>query len=233
MKKWNTIIIVNSNGEIKKFKIYQKFFLFLIFSFIFIVALTFFLFSIEITHFIKFADLIKENLYLKYQLKEYSKIRGEIEDFRKIKNKLYIALGMDKVPIKDTNLITSDSIRLVEQIDTPAGMPTSGIITNKHSDEHIGIDIASEKNNVIYSTAVGKIIKVDSNQQFGLFIWILHNKNYKTFYAHLSKALVKEGDSVRRGQIIGFAGSSGYSTGPHLHYEVWKDGQALNPLDFK
>ena len=84
----------------------------------------------------------------------------------------------------------------------------------------------------MFSTGRGVVMSVDSSARFGLHVWIRHAKGYRTLYAHLSRAIVSPGDSVRRGQVIGYSGSSGESTGPHIHYEVWKGDSALNPLDF-
>jgi murein DD-endopeptidase MepM/ murein hydrolase activator NlpD len=228
MKKFYEIIILSSRGNLKRYKISQFSLnllkLFLLFVIIILIAnFTVFLLNLNTLR------ILKENLELKSKLAEFKKIENEINEFRKVKKSLYLALGIDKMP-KDSILYQTNNPDLVEQIDTPVGLPVSGIITREHSNEHPGIDIALNKNSFVYSTAIGKVEKVDSNEQFGLHILISHNKNYKTLYAHLSKVMVNVGDSVKRGQVIGFSGSSGHSTGPHLHYEVWKENKPINPL---
>ena len=73
---------------------------------------------------------------------------------------------------------------------------------------------------------------VSVGSDLGKLITINHGYNYKTRYGHLSKIEVKRGQKVQRGDLIGLMGSTGYSTGPHLHYEVIKNGKQVNPLEF-
>jgi len=228
MRKFYEIIILSDRGTIKKFKITRlslnlmKFLLILV---VLVLIINFVVFLLNLNT----LKILKENMELKSKLAELKKVENEINEFRKVKKSLYLALGIDKIP-KDSILYQSNNPDLIEQIDTPIGLPASGIITQEHTNEHIGVDIALNKNSFVYSTAIGKVEKIDTNEQFGIHIWILHNKNYKTLYAHLSKVMVNIGDSVKRGQVIGFSGSSGHSTGPHLHYEVWKENKPIDPL---
>ncbi len=232
MKKFFQIIIITDKGKVRRIiisrlrwnliKLTGLIFLMLILITISILILS--------TNTVK---LIKENYELKKKLAEYKKIEDEIMEFRRVKNELYLVLGIDKMP-KDSILYQQiNAPDLLEQVDTPFGLPVNGIITREHSKDHIGIDIALSKNSFVYATAIGKVEKIDSNNQFGIHIWLKHNKGYRTLYAHLSKVMVSKGDSVKRGQVIGLSGSSGHSTGPHLHYEVWKDNEPINPLLFR
>ncbi|MCS7245553.1 MAG: peptidoglycan DD-metalloendopeptidase family protein [candidate division WOR-3 bacterium] len=229
MKKFIEVIILDNRGNLKRYTI-SKFKLNVIKALIFIVVIVFIMNVFFL--FLNFNDimLIKENYELKKKLAEFKKLEKEIEEFRRIKNTLYLALGLDS-EVKDTmqnyNYYSPD---LLEQVDTPIGLPASGVITQEHSENHIGVDIALNRNSFVFSTAVGKVEKIDSNAKFGLHIVISHNKDYKTLYAHLSRVIVSQGDSVKRGQVIGYSGSSGHSTGPHLHYEVWKNNKPINPL---
>ncbi|MFI3315850.1 MAG: M23 family metallopeptidase [Rikenellaceae bacterium] len=97
---------------------------------------------------------------------------------------------------------------------------------------HDGIDLAGTKGDPIYATANGKVIEVRLNSGYGKNIVIDHGYGYKTRYAHLSKFLVEQGDTVVRGMQIAELGSTGVSTGPHLHYEVIHNGVHVNPLSF-
>src|SRR5690606_36183873 len=97
---------------------------------------------------------------------------------------------------------------------------------NRHLSLHEGIDLSLSYGSNIYSTAKGKVIRLERNSTYGLMIDVEHSDKVITRYAHLSKALVAEGGGVEPGQLIGLAGSSGRSTGPHLHYEVRVDGRA-------
>lgn len=97
---------------------------------------------------------------------------------------------------------------------------------------HEGIDFSMNKGSNIYSSAYGTVAEVRRNSTYGLMVDIRHNKRLLTRYAHLSKALVTPGQPVERGQIIALAGSSGRSTGPHLHFEVLVDGKPRDPARF-
>jgi len=95
---------------------------------------------------------------------------------------------------------------------------------------HPGIDIAGWKGTPIMAPAKGKVISVRKWGSMGLMVKIKHDSTYKTVYGHLLKAAVKRGQHVNRGDIIGYMGNSGRSTGYHLHYEVHKKGKRINPF---
>ena len=98
---------------------------------------------------------------------------------------------------------------------------------------HWGLDFTAEVGTEIYATGDGVVEEVTQNAWgYGREIVINHGFGYKTRYAHLSKFMVKEGQQVKRGETIGLVGNSGKSTGPHLHYEVEKDGQKVNPIGY-
>ena len=97
---------------------------------------------------------------------------------------------------------------------------------------HNGIDINCDYGTTVRSPGDGTVMIVERRAGFGLVIEIDHGFGYKTIYAHLSTAMVKEGDKIKRGQTIAKSGNSGLSSGPHLHYEVHHDGISLDPTDF-
>jgi murein DD-endopeptidase MepM/ murein hydrolase activator NlpD len=94
---------------------------------------------------------------------------------------------------------------------------------------HNGIDIANRTGTPVVASANGVIKKVGSAGGLGEIVVIDHGYGFVTRYAHLSKSKVKRGTKVKRGEVIGLMGSTGYSTGPHLHYEVLRNGKSLNP----
>lgn len=98
---------------------------------------------------------------------------------------------------------------------------------------HWGMDFTADIGAEVYATGDGVVVEVVTNSWgYGKEIVIDHGFGYRTRYAHLSKFEVKRGDKVKRGDLIGLVGSTGKSTGPHLHYEVEKDGQKVNPVNF-
>jgi murein DD-endopeptidase MepM/ murein hydrolase activator NlpD len=78
----------------------------------------------------------------------------------------------------------------------------------------------------------GKVATVGYNGTYGNFIILTHGNGYQTLYAHMSVTSVIQGARVNQGTKIGEVGSTGYSTGPHLHFAIYKNGRAVNPLDF-
>jgi len=100
---------------------------------------------------------------------------------------------------------------------------------------HRGLDFKSRKGDSVLSTADGKVVFVGRKGDYGKTVIIKHGGKYQTLYAHLSKygKAVRKGRWVQQGQIIGYVGSTGLSTGPHLHYELWRNGKRTNPLKLK
>lgn len=99
--------------------------------------------------------------------------------------------------------------------------------------KHKGMDFSAPTGTPIYATSDGKVIRVDGRAPgYGKHIRIDHGFGYVTLYAHLSKYNVRRGQEVKRGDVIGFVGNTGRSVAPHLHYEIRKDGVAVNPINF-
>lgn len=103
---------------------------------------------------------------------------------------------------------------------------------NKKSAAHKGVDLASNKGNKIKTMAKGKVIRSDWNGGYGKYVEIDHGNGFKTKYAHLNKTYVEKGQYVEQGEAIGEVGSTGRSTGPHLHYEVLFNGAPVDPMTF-
>ena len=103
----------------------------------------------------------------------------------------------------------------------------------KKRKKHWGMDFTSPRGTPIYASGDGKIIRADANASgYGKHIRIEHGYGYKSLYAHLSKYNVRKGQKVKRGDVIGYVGSTGRSEAPHLHYEIIKDGTKINPIHF-
>ena len=98
---------------------------------------------------------------------------------------------------------------------------------------HEGMDFTAKTGTPIYATGDGVVARADNTASgYGNHIVIRHGFGYETLYAHLSKYKARAGQRVKRGDVIGYVGSTGRSEGPHLHYEVHKDGKVVNPLNF-
>ncbi len=97
---------------------------------------------------------------------------------------------------------------------------------------HTGVDIVAPKGTNVRATANGVVVKTSHLFGWGRLIIIEHGYDRQTFYAHLNGFAVSEGDKVIKGQVIGYVGNSGRSTGPHLHYEVHFEGKRVNPQKY-
>ena len=98
---------------------------------------------------------------------------------------------------------------------------------------HAGMDFSAKTGTEIYATGNGTIKKVRrSKKGYGNYVEINHGYGYKTLYAHMSKFIVKQGQKVKRGELIGYVGNTGTSVAPHLHYEVIKNGKKIDPVNF-
>jgi len=130
-----------------------------------------------------------------------------------------------------------------EMAAMPSIMPTMGFLTSKFSliryhpilhenRPHEGIDITAAYGTRIIAPASGRVIKVGWENGYGNMVVVDHGYGLETRYAHMSHWAVKVGQAVKRGDLLGYVGSTGLSTGPHLHYEVLRDGRAVDPLRF-
>ena len=98
---------------------------------------------------------------------------------------------------------------------------------------HWGMDFSAPTGTEIFATGDGKVVEVKKKYNgYGHHIKIQHGFGYETLYAHMSKILVKKGQRVERGEVIGLVGSTGTSVAPHLHYEVFKEGKRVNPAHY-
>lgn len=97
---------------------------------------------------------------------------------------------------------------------------------------HAGMDFAAPTGTDIFATGNGKVLSAGWEQGFGLCVKIDHGYNYMTLYAHMSKIMVRQGQNVKRGEVIGLVGNTGKSTAPHLHYEVHLRGKPQDPRNY-
>jgi murein DD-endopeptidase MepM/ murein hydrolase activator NlpD len=101
--------------------------------------------------------------------------------------------------------------------------------TNPWPEYHKGLDLEANYGTPVHATAAGTVASASWDGGFGMKVDIDHGNGYHTWYAHLSRASVSAGERVTKGQLIALSGSSGSSTGPHLHYQLMRDGQPIDP----
>jgi murein DD-endopeptidase MepM/ murein hydrolase activator NlpD len=153
---------------------------------------------------------------LKQQIKITVETVGEIKDYLHIQGDIYIA--------------------------TPRGMPVGGDISSYYGkrqnprtggdDFHTGIDISTNPGDPVRATADGIVSFSGWNGGSGNLVVLEHGHGFSTFYAHNRALAVKVGQKVKKGDVIGYVGSTGYSTGPHVHYEIWKEGKPVDPIGY-
>jgi murein DD-endopeptidase MepM/ murein hydrolase activator NlpD len=126
---------------------------------------------------------------------------------------------------------------------TPMGYPHLGVITSGYGhrenpftgenvERHKGLDIRGRFGELVKTTASGRVVMAGRHGGYGNCVVINHGNGFETYYGHLSKILIKAGQQVKAGDKIGRIGSTGRSTGPHLHYEVHRYGKIINPRSF-
>ena len=160
-------------------------------------------------------DMVASQLYV--QSKSYDEV------FALAKNKAQMLACIPAIiPMKESD---------IRQISSYFGYRSDPIY--KVAKFHSGIDFASAVGTEVFVTGDGTVEKVENNHWgYGNLITINHGYGYKTQYAHLLKFAVRTGQKVKRGQVIGYVGNTGKSTGSHLHYEVLKNGEPTDPMHF-
>ncbi len=132
--------------------------------------------------------------------------------------------------------------RSAQWASTPSIWPVRGWVTSGFGPRvspftekpawHDGLDIGASPNAPVQAPAQGRVVSVSFDSKMGNMVKLDHGYGIETVYGHLAKSLVKEGQRVKRGDVVALVGSTGLSTGPHLHYMVKKNGQALDPTKF-
>jgi murein DD-endopeptidase MepM/ murein hydrolase activator NlpD len=142
---------------------------------------------------------------------------------------------------KDDLILQTDRY-LDTVLNVPLGAPIPGVITSKFGKRvdpingepayHRGVDIRGKMGSEVRATAGGTVLIQSYTKSRGRYLLLDHGNGFRTRYCHLQKSLVHKGDTVKRGQAIGLVGSSGRSTGPHVHYEIHYNNKIVNPIRF-
>lgn len=184
------------------------------------------------------AGLMRPSVNYNNQDKEQAQL--ELNQINNMINNLQVA-----VKVREESLVELKEELLAKQARLaarPSIWPTTGEITSRFgsrnspggigSNFHPGIDIANDVGTPIIATADGTVLESGWSSGYGETVAIDHGNNITTLYGHNSKIVVHTGQSVKKGQLIAYLGSTGYSTGPHLHYEIRVNGTAVNPASF-
>jgi murein DD-endopeptidase MepM/ murein hydrolase activator NlpD len=188
------------------------------------------------------------------RLKTVNDLSRELEQMRSFQERLLIMLGVQGPAAADddsllatlltagtdTQEYASDELQrtaAVVMTPPPDLWPVSGYVTREFREgdqargtaPHHGIDIVSPEDAPIVAAGKGRVLRARWDDFLGNFLEIQHGFDYVTVYGHCSRLVVQEGDRVDRGQLIGHLGGTGQASAPHLHFEVWKEGVAIDP----
>ncbi len=196
-----------------------------------------------VIHTIKKGDTIKKIADL-YQADELSII--EANDINPLAltvgTTIFIPDGVPPAPKIKTKPRTRSALSLKQIFKPTPANPNTGTkllwpakshrINQYYTWRHRALDINGRMGDPIYAAESGKVIRAGWNRGYGYNVMINHGNGIITLYAHSSKLLVKKGDTVKRGDVIALIGSTGWSTGPHIHFEVRVNGRKVNPLNY-
>ena len=261
-KKFNVHIFPDDTQPMKDFSISYWFaYLLGGFAFVIFVVVLFTIFSYS-WFFNKMQDyynLEQANDRLYKENEEYKKILMDLDSIFIIKSKLEniaqvyfnkkIDLKKYSPQSKLPELVSEQQInKYVKRVgkkmaadsniinEVPNINPVSGYLSQtfkaNQKDKHNGVDIAAMLNDPVVATAPGLVVFRGKQDDLGNTIIIKHNETFKTVYAHLNRTMVQRGDWVKRGETIGVVGMTGKTSGPHLHYEVLKDGTQVDPKKY-
>ncbi len=163
-----------------------------------------------------------------YTAEDVEKLLDKIEAESKSLNEVIRSAG-----VKDANLSSMPVLKPVA--DKYVNRLASGYGTRFHpilkvNKMHKGLDFAASTGTPIYATGDGSVKVSEFNSGYGNMVVLKHGNGYESLYAHMSRAKVRSGQKVKRGDVIGYVGSTGLSTGAHLHYEIHKNGEAVDPV---
>ena len=245
-ENYTCIIIPNDEKNTKTFYFSKRKFNFILilFSSLIILALAIvFLFILKFPYYLT----IKKN-HSKF-VSERMEILALSQDLNRLKhmdNMIRSTLGanlkIDKKPILKDSIhgiyeIPQSEISYADNI--PSKAPIEGFISQQSGNDglfmknsHYGIDIVAKEGAPFVAAAKGIVIFSGWTYEFGNIIILYHGDDYFTHYGHNKKNFKNKMDIVERGEVIGLVGSSGISTGPHLHFEIWKEFSPIDPLTF-
>jgi murein DD-endopeptidase MepM/ murein hydrolase activator NlpD len=208
----------------------------------------------------KLADFSSQILELKVVMSSLKKTESEFNNLLALKSKKKILekaeepSNLGALDIELLNKQINETIQSVAEIreyikveknlylSTPVGWPVNGRISSPFgsrvhpltgsSSFHSGVDISTPAGTKVKATADGIVSFSNWHNDSGYIVAIEHGNGFRTIYAHNKQNFVKVGQRIKRGEAVSLSGSTGSSTGPHVHYEVWKKGVNVNPQPF-
>tara|TARA_S200000501_G_scaffold104005_1_gene97398 strand:+ start:189 stop:935 length:747 start_codon:yes stop_codon:yes gene_type:complete len=196
-------------------------------AFSFIASLSLILLSIPIVK--EYLQITAINNEIKQQKEIIDNIDKTLEDIGVMKSYIESIITSD-----DKDIIPDNNIRFMVTDNIPSTKPANGIISKEFDLNilHFGIDIVNDESTPIFAVANGVVIYSDFSRELGNGVVIDHQNGYYSHYYHNEENFVKKNEKIDEGMLIAKLGNTGVSTGPHLHFEIWKDGQPIDPFTF-
>ena len=193
----------------------------------FIASLSLILLSIPIVK--EYLQITAINNEIKQQKEIIDNIDKTLEDIGVMKSYFESIITSD-----DKDIIPDNNIRFMVTDNIPSTKPANGIISKEFDLNilHFGIDIVNDESTPIFAVANGVVIYSDFSRELGNGVVIDHQNGYYSHYYHNEENFVKKNEKIDEGMLIAKLGNTGVSTGPHLHFEIWKDGQPIDPFTF-
>jgi murein DD-endopeptidase MepM/ murein hydrolase activator NlpD len=183
--------------------------------------------------------LERRNRTLETEFTKVVALRRQLQEVEEQSRKMATMLGIEKTPAPvDWDSVPLDSQSLPEWVkgkvwgaeSVPKLVPVEDYAVSQRTKEgHLAVDLAATDGAPVRATADAVVEQRGNDRQYGRFLLLKHGQGYESYYGHLKDWNVDKGDSVQAGQTIGWVGTTGKSTAPHLHFEIRKDGQAIDP----
>lgn len=247
--KYSILIIPDNEDRNRQFSITRRQMLSLIMGLILILCIVVFFIVYALPKLMQYKAMEAENERFsaeRVKIMELMQDLNRIEQMdRLIRKTLGSELELSSVSVSDDFTWSEynqpqfeDKITVSYVDNVPSQYPVDGYITQKMStsklfknQNHYGIDIAVQEGEPVYASASGFVVFSDWTYDFGNYIILYHGDGYFTVYGHNKNNFVEVRDFVKRSHVIAVTGSTGITSGPHLHFEIWKDGVAVDPLE--
>ncbi|MDP6457362.1 MAG: M23 family metallopeptidase [Candidatus Marinimicrobia bacterium] len=245
-RKYTVLLMSEDGEETKRFRISRRGYRFTVIAAILIVAAgisTVFFFTPRVIDYEKMKSqhttLMNERLKLAAMLKDLKRIR-EMDSYirQSLGMDLEVALQREAVDTFESELGpgVGKNIPLSFRENIPSYMPVEGFISQDYfksplarSEDHLGLDIAAKAGSAVHSTASGLVVFSGWTYGYGNLVIISHGDGYFSLYGHNQRNFAEERQWIGRGDVLALVGESGLSSGPHLHFEIWENGNPVDP----
>lgn len=248
-KKYMAILVSEDGDTTRRFNVSQRGFR-IVLTFAILITVVAIVFAIYVIPRAFDYDRLKSQHQT--VMEERMKVASLIRDLNRIKemnSRIQQALGIDLefafesemtdsfTTIPPPHYVGNVPISYLDNI--PSYVPVEGFITQEfyrsplsQADDHLALDIAAKSGSPVHATSAGMVVFSGWTYQLGNLVIIFHRDGYFSLYGHNQQNLVRERQFVERGELIALVGESGIATGPHLHFEIWKEGQPVDPKAF-